>query len=149
MDRFLEFALNHYLLVMAVLVVLYFLIQDFTETAFKKFTSITPLLAVAKMNDSTAIVIDVREPIEFMPSHIKDSINIPLGKIAEELPNLEQYKNTPILISCQSGTRSATAGRMLTKAGFEHVFVITGGMQSWESDYKLPIKKGSIKQQSK
>jgi 3-mercaptopyruvate sulfurtransferase SseA len=36
----------------------------------------------------------------------------------------------------------------LTKAGFEQVFVITGGMQAWESDYKLPIKVTS-KQKTK
>jgi len=140
MDRYIEFALNHYILSLALIVVTYLLIQDFFETAFKKFASITPLLAVAKMNEMDTVIIDVREPLEFVESHIENALNTPLSKFAEHLPKLEAYKKTPMLIACQTGTRSATAGRQLTKAGFEQVFVIAGGMAAWENDYKLPVK---------
>ena len=140
MDRYLEFILNHYVLSLAFAVVTFLLIQEFFDTAFKKFGSISPLLAVAKMNDSNTTVIDVREPPEFVQSHIENAINTPLSKLQEHLPKLETHKKDPILIACQTGTRSASAGKILTKAGFEQVFVITGGMQSWENDYKLPVK---------
>ena len=92
------------------------------------------------MNDTDTIVIDVREPHEFVASHIIDSINIPLGSLDQGLSKIISHKNKPVLISCQSGTRSASAGKILTKAGFEQVFVIIGGMQAWENDYKLPVK---------
>jgi rhodanese-related sulfurtransferase len=142
MDRYLEFILNHYILSLALAVVTYLLIQELFDTAFKKFGSVSPLLAVAKMNDSDTLVIDVREPPEFVLSHIEQSINMPLGKLKlpEELAKIADHKNKPVLISCQTGTRSAEAGKILTKAGFEQVFVITGGMQAWENDYKLPVK---------
>jgi rhodanese-related sulfurtransferase len=140
MDRYLEFILNHYILSLALAVVTFLLIQELIETAFKKFGSISPLLAVAKMNDSDTVVIDVREPEEFLKSHIENAINTPLGNLQTHLSKLEANKNKPILIACQTGTRSASAGKLLTKAGFEQVFVITGGMQAWENDYKLPIK---------
>ncbi len=141
MDRYLEFILNHYILSLALAVVTFLLIQELIDTAFKKFGAISPLLAVAKMNDSDTIVIDVREPDEFLKSHIENSINTPLGDLATtHLSKLEANKNKPILIACQTGTRSASAGKILSKAGFEQVFVITGGMQAWENDYKLPIK---------
>jgi rhodanese-related sulfurtransferase len=140
MDRYLEFILNHYILSLALAVVTYLLIQELFDTAFKKFRAISPLLAVAKMNDSDTIVIDVREPEEFLKDHIESSINAPLSNLPAHLPKLEAHKNKPVLIACQTGTRSASAGKILTKAGFEQVFVITGGMQAWENDYKLPIK---------
>ncbi|TAL52462.1 MAG: rhodanese-like domain-containing protein [Methylovulum sp.] len=143
MDRYIEFILNHYILSLALAVVTYLLIQEFFDTAFKKFGAISPLLAVAKMNDGNTVVIDVREPPEFIVNHIESAVNIPLGKLPEELSKLEQHKKDPVLIACQTGTRSASAGKILAKAGFEHVFVITGGMQAWENDYKLPIKKSS------
>jgi rhodanese-related sulfurtransferase len=143
MDRYLEFILNHYVLSLAFAVVTFLLIQEFFDTAFKKFGSVSPLLAVAKMNDSNTTVIDVREPPEFVQSHIENAINTPLSKLPEYLPKLEAHKKDPILIACQTGTRSASAGKILTKAGFEQVFVITGGMQSWENDYKLPVKIAS------
>ncbi|MGZ8225634.1 MAG: rhodanese-like domain-containing protein [Methylovulum sp.] len=140
MDRYLEFILNHYILSLALAVVTYLLIQELFDTAFKKFGSISPLLAVTKMNDSSTIVIDVREPDEFIKGHIENSMSVSLGKLPEYLPKLEEYKTTPVLIACQTGTRSASAAKILTKAGFENVFVITGGMQAWENDYKLPVK---------
>ena len=140
MERYIEFILNHYILSLALAVVTYLLIQEFIDTAFKKFSYISPLLAVSKMNDNETIIIDVREPHEFVESHIEQAINIPLGKLAQELTKIDNQKNKPLLISCQTGTRAASAGKILTKAGFEQVFVITGGMQAWESDYKLPVK---------
>ena len=140
MDRYLEFILNHYILSLALAVVTYLLIQELFDAALKKFGSISPLLAVAKMNDSDTLVIDVREADDFLKGHIENAINTPLGNLSTHLPKLEAHKNKPILIACQTGTRSASAGKLLTKAGFEQVFVIIGGMQAWENDYKLPIK---------
>jgi len=148
MDRYLEFILNHYIFSLALAVVTYLLIQELFDTAFKKFGAVSPLLAVAKMNDSDTLVIDVREPSEFIHNHIENSINMPLGKLSEDLSKIADHKTKPVLIACKTGTRSASAGKLLTKAGFEQVFVITGGMQAWESDYKLPIKVTS-KQKTK
>jgi rhodanese-related sulfurtransferase len=143
MDRYLEFILNHYWLSLALAVVTFLLIQEFFDTTFKKFTSISPLVAVTKMNDSSTVVIDVREPHEFILNHIVNAINTPLSKLNDHLGKLEIHKKDPILVSCQTGTRSAAAAKILTKAGFEQIFVITGGMQAWENDYKLPIKISS------
>ncbi len=140
MERYLEFILNHYILSLALAVVTYVLIQELFDSAFKKFGAVSPLLAVAKMNDSDTMVIDVREPDEFLKGHIENALNTPLGNLSAHLSKLEAYKNKPLLIVCQNSTRSASAGKLLTKAGFEQVFVISGGMQAWENDYKLPIK---------
>ena len=76
---------------------------------------------------------------ERLKGHIENSINLPLGKFSEKVSTLEKNKNQTIIVVCQTGTRSVTACKTLTKAGFEQVFNITGGMQSWE-DSKLPIK---------
>ncbi|MGZ8240624.1 MAG: rhodanese-like domain-containing protein [Methylobacter sp.] len=140
MDRYLEFILNHYVLSLALAVVTYLLIQELFDTAFKKFGSVSPLLAVAKMNDGNTTIIDVREPQEFVQSHIETAVNIPLSRLPEQLSKLEAHKKDPVLIVCQNGTRSSSAGKLLTKAGFEQVFIITGGLQAWENDYKLPVK---------
>jgi rhodanese-related sulfurtransferase len=143
MERYLEFILNHYILSLALAVVTYLLIQELFDSATKKFGSVSPLLAVAKMNNADTIVVDVREPEEFLKSHIENAISAPLGNLSNHLQKLETHKNKPVLIVCQNGTRSASAGKVLTKAGFEQVFVITGGMQAWEGEYKLPIKSSS------
>jgi rhodanese-related sulfurtransferase len=140
MDRFLEFIFNHYIYSLALVVVTYLLIQDLFDSAFKKFKSISPLMAVAKMNESDTVVIDVREVDEFIKGHIDSAINAPLSKLPSQLSKLDVYKNKPLLVACENGTRSNTAGKILSQAGFEQVLVITGGMTAWTEDYKLPVK---------
>lgn len=145
MERYLEFAFNHSLLSLALVVVTYLLIQDFIESAFKRYQPISPLLAVTKMNDEATVVVDVSETNEFSTSHINGAINAPLSKLDDHLGKLSAHKKDPILIACQTGARAASAANKLGKAGFEKLFVITGGMQAWETDYKLPIKTSKKK----
>lgn len=90
------------------------------------------------MNDTETVVVDVREPHEYLKGHIENSINIPLGKFPEKVNTLEKHKSHPIIVVCQSGTRSVPACKTLTKENFEHVFTMTGGMQAWE-DNNFPI----------
>jgi rhodanese-related sulfurtransferase len=91
--------------------------------------------------DENIVIIDVRDPPEFVISHIEQATNLPLDKVS----TLKANKDAPILIVCQNGTRSASAAKQLTKDGFTQLFVITGGMAAWEEDYKLPVKLKSKK----
>lgn len=141
MDRIIEFILNHYILSLSLAVVTYLLIHELIDSSMKKYSELSPLLAVTKMNVDDTVVFDVREPNEYTGGHIENAINAPLSTLTERLPSLEAYKKTPVLIACQTGMRSGSAGKILTKAGFEQVYVITGGMQAWIDDYKLPVKK--------
>jgi len=142
MDQYIAFATNHYLLVFSLVCVIFLLIQDLTASAFTKFESISPLIAVTKMNNDNTVILDIREPAEFTKSHIQEAINIPLAKLEEKLSTLDKRKNHPIIVVCQTGARSVTACKTLTKAGFEQIFSLVGGMQAWE-DNKLPIKNSS------
>jgi rhodanese-related sulfurtransferase len=143
MDRYIEFILNHYLLSLAMAVVIFLLIQEFFDTAFKRFDSISPLLAVPKIDDEKTVVIDVRESPDFIQSHIEKAINAPLSKLAEQLPSLQTYQKNLLIVTCQTGTRAAAAAKLLTKSGFENVLILTGGMNAWQDEYKLPIKISS------
>ena len=140
MQRLFEFIFNHYVYSLALAVVTYLLIQEFFDVAFKKYKSITPMLAVAKMNEGGIDIIDVREAPDYAQGHIENSLSAPLSKLSEQLPKLLTDKKKPLLVVCQNGTRSLNAAKILAKAGFEQIFVITGGMDAWVDDYKLPVK---------
>lgn len=144
MDQYLEFIGNHYLLCLALVIITFLLIQDLLESAFNKFEGLSPLLAVTKMNSSDPVVIDVRAPHEFAKGHIENAINIPIEKFSDKVDSLEKHKEQPVIVVCQTGNRANPACKALVKAGFEHVFNITGGMQSWE-DYNLPVQSSSKK----
>ena|SRR5690554_188369 len=78
-----------------------------------------------------AILVDVRTQGEYATGCIKNSINIPLDRLSNQLGKLEKDKN--IVVFCASGMRSTSAKSLLNRNGFENV--INGG--SWRSVEKL------------
>jgi rhodanese-related sulfurtransferase len=140
MDRLIEFITNHWVMVTALLIVTVLLIQDLVESLFNKSQSVSPTGAVALMNNDKTLVIDVREPNEYASEHIERARHIPLGKLDERLVEIEDFKQEPVIVTCQSGTRAPIAGKKLTKQGFEHVYVMKGGMLAW-TDAKLPVTR--------
>jgi sulfur dioxygenase len=83
-------------------------------------------------------LIDVRSEEEFNGTlgHIEGSMLIPLDKLSENIPMLEQYKNENIIVVCRSGVRSTTAAALLTAMGFEKVSNLRGGMLAWKDAQK-------------
>ncbi|WP_246628572.1 rhodanese-like domain-containing protein [Methylomagnum ishizawai] len=126
-------------------IVIILLIQDFIESLTRKHKTVSPIEAVALMNDDNTLVLDVREPNEFDQGHIEGARNVPLAKLESAL-ELEPHKQSPVIVTCQSGTRSQPACKQLLAQGFTQVFELSGGMLAWE-DQKLPVtrKRGGKK----
>ncbi|NOQ64880.1 MAG: rhodanese-like domain-containing protein [Methyloprofundus sp.] len=141
MDQYIEFASNHWMLVVAFLAVTFFLIQDIIESSMRKYQMISPILTVTKLNSGNPIIVDVREGGEFKKGHIADATNIPLGSIEKNIGKIDLHKEDDVIVVCQSGMRSGTACATLTKLGFTNVYSMRGGMQSWEEN-KLPVVAG-------
>jgi rhodanese-related sulfurtransferase len=80
-------------------------------------------------NNEKITILDVREPWEYQICSIKDSINIPLRKIEDRFDEIPQ--NTPVYVLCHHGKRSLNASDALIRAGLEHVYNITGGIDAW------------------
>jgi rhodanese-related sulfurtransferase len=95
--------------------------------------------AVQLINRQDAVVIDVREPNEFKAGHIPNARNIPMGQL-ESRKDLEKLKSKPILLVCQSGSRSAQASANLQKQGY-NVVTLAGGMAAWQQA-SMPVEKG-------
>lgn len=94
--------------------------------------------ATRLINDTHAIVLDVREPGEFAAGHLPNARNIPLGELDKRVGDLPAGK--PVLVCCASGTRSGRAISLLRKAGHEQVFNLAGGVQAWRQA-GLPVVK--------
>ncbi|QIH39758.1 rhodanese-like domain-containing protein [Flavobacterium petrolei] len=75
-----------------------------------------------------AIVVDVRSKAEYLAGHIKDSINIPVDTLRNNLFKVKD-KNQPIITCCASGMRSASAKSILKANGYTAVY--NGG--GWSS----------------
>jgi rhodanese-related sulfurtransferase len=93
--------------------------------------------ATRLINDSQAVILDVREPAEFAAGHLPNARNIPLGELDKRVGDLPAGK--PVLILCASGARSGRAAALLSKSGHQ-VFNLAGGLKAWR-DAGLPVVK--------
>ena len=107
-------------------------------------SGVTSTQATLLINREDAQVIDVRGSDEYVSGHLPDSRNIPLEQLEERAGELEKFKDTPVILVCQTGTRSAGACKQLEKLGFTKVNNLESGIAGWRSA-GLPLKKGSKK----
>ncbi|MGC2166601.1 MAG: rhodanese-like domain-containing protein [Gallionella sp.] len=98
------------------------------------------IAALQLINHKNAIVLDVREDDEYKAGHVLGAKLVPLGKLTEHLPQLEKYKDRPIVVMCRSGIRSATACTRLGKHGFTQAHNLAGGVIAWQKA-NLPLDK--------
>ena len=83
-------------------------------------------------------VIDVREPAEHEIARIDSAALIPLAQL--ESRRHELTTDTPIVVMCHSGVRSAYAAELLRAAGYNNVLNLEGGIDAWsrEIDPSVP-----------
>lgn len=96
------------------------------------------VLATLIKNKEPVKIVDVRTMEEIKHGTVDGAAAIPLHTIPLRFSELS--KETPIVLICRSGARSAQATMYLEGQGFSKVFNLTGGMISW-SRYGLEIGK--------
>lgn len=95
--------------------------MNFLELIFGKKVNLQEVISTG------AVILDVRTKGEYQSGHIRNSINIPVDNLPQNIKKLN--KNKAIITCCASGARSASAMRILKSNGFEQVY--NGG--SWNS----------------
>jgi SulP family sulfate permease len=77
------------------------------------------------------LIIDVREPREFVRGHVPQAQLTPLPQLLAETSQLP--RDRPIVLVCRGGRRSMRAAHMLRSRGYDNVAVLRGGMLAWET----------------
>ncbi|PYZ92346.1 hypothetical protein CR194_16055 [Salipaludibacillus keqinensis] len=83
-----------------------------------------------KINITETTILDVREPAEYVFSHIPGAISIPLGELDERIDEIS--KDNEIYVVCRTGNRSNMAAQLLDQKGFKKVFNVKPGMTEWD-----------------
>jgi len=140
MDKILEFAGNHTLLVTA-LMASFFLVV-FTELRRKASGTVNiDTVDAVKLINNEAVVVDLRSADAYGRGHIVSARNIPSDELEAKASTLDPYKSTPIITVCDSGVSSTRAVNSLRQKGFESVYGLKGGMNGW-SQAGLPVVTG-------
>ncbi|AHE99722.1 rhodanese-like domain-containing protein [Thioalkalivibrio paradoxus] len=140
LERLPEFLGNHPLLTGALIAVVALILYTEFQRATRKYRALPPSEAVRVMNREGALVLDVREDNELTGGRIAASRHIPMGVLKKRITDIERYKESPVVVYCRSGARSAVAASQLVSAGFTDVTNLQGGIQAWQSA-GLPVKK--------
>lgn len=74
-----------------------------------------------------AVLIDVREPDEWLDARVPGAVSIPLGQVPDRLAD---FSARPTYVICLSGGRSMRACEFLAARG-AHVVNIAGGTRAW------------------
>ncbi|HSS26501.1 MAG TPA: rhodanese-like domain-containing protein [Usitatibacter sp.] len=96
--------------------------------------------ATRLMNQGTTLVLDVRDAQDFASGHLPRARHIPVADLSNRMSEIEKYKEKPVLVTCMKGNRSATAAKLLRRAGFKSVFHLKGGLAAWQQAC-LPLEK--------
>lgn len=140
MEQLLEFVSRHPLLSAGFVAVLGMLIWTEIMRKVQGLAELTPVQAVAFMNDEKSVVVDVSAAADYNKGHIVGARNIALSRLAEGDPEVKKLKDSKILLVCKLGQTSIQAAKNLKKAGFADVAVLKGGMQQWLTD-QYPVTK--------
>ena len=103
----------------------------------KNLESVSPQEAQERI-DSGAMLLDVRESIEYQTFHAPAAKLISLGVLDRRLKELP--KEREILVICNSGNRSAQAANLLAREGFK-VTNVKGGMVAWQAAGLRTVRK--------
>lgn len=81
----------------------------------------SPQLSQQQSTQNDAIsksqLIDVRTPEEFAEAHVEGAKNIPLAELEADAKS-SISKDSPVIVYCRSGNRSAQAATLLENAGY-------------------------------
>ena len=96
--------------------------------------AITAVDLAAELHDARAgrpapVLLDVREPWEVSVAALPGAITIPLGRLAEAIPQLIGTES--LVVYCHHGVRSAHALEVLLANGFTDARHLEGGIDAW------------------
>ncbi len=77
------------------------------------------------------VVLDVREEPEYITGHVPGAELLPVDELtAETAAELIPSLDTPVMVDCRAGLRSARAARILNKLGYKDIRN-KGGLAGW------------------
>jgi rhodanese-related sulfurtransferase len=86
------------------------------------------------------LLIDVREDSEWARGHLPQARHLSKGIIERDIETAVPNHDTPLVLYCGGGFRSALAADNLQKMGYANVISMDGGWREW-TERGLPIER--------
>lgn len=105
-----------------------------TKDPREPFTRISVAEAKEKLDKGEAVMVDVRDPNEYVEVHAKGVRLIPVNTVMSEIKQIREFAgDKEVLFICKSGHRSGLAAEFATAAGLDDIPLsnVEGGTQAW------------------
>jgi rhodanese-related sulfurtransferase len=79
----------------------------------------------------TFLLVDVREESEWSAGHAAGAVHMSKGVIERDIETKVPDKDTPMILYCGGGYRSALVADNLQKMGYTNVISMDGGWRAW------------------
>jgi rhodanese-related sulfurtransferase len=112
---------------------------DLVQQAKQQITEVSTEEAQS-MLEAGAILIDVREKMEFDTGHIPGALHLSRGMLEFQVASKPELKDKTvnIVVYCKSGGRSALATATLNKMGYINAKSMMGGFDAWSAGMFIP-----------
>ncbi|MCU1456843.1 MAG: dinucleotide-utilizing enzyme [Actinomycetia bacterium] len=106
--------------------------RELLKQTKSEIEEISPADAEPRVGETTFL--DVRELDEFEQGMIPGSVFIPRGHLESQVENKIPDHDTPVVVYCAGGIRSAFAAKTLQELGYSNVVSLAGGFGRWKNE---------------
>lgn len=139
MQQYVTFILGHWELCLAFIAILVFWLGLELRAKLSGLAQVSPQEATFQINHQDAVILDIRDANHFTDGHILGAINIPAHEVEHRVPELEKYKEKPIILVHSPSQPPHKAGTVLESYGFK-ISNLSGGINAWQNA-GLPLVK--------
>ena len=106
--------------------------SEIVSAAKARVRELTPTESRERLDKS--VFLDVREADEWEQGAVPGAKFLPRGILERDIGNVIPDKDTPLVIYCSGGWRSALAGASLLDLGYTDVVSMSGGFDQWKAE---------------
>ena len=92
------------------------------------------------MKEGRAVLIDVREPDEWIKEHVPEAHLVPLSGFNPD--DFQKEHDKIAVFHCRSGGRTEAAAPQILRTGFREIYQLEGGIQGWR-EAGLPVNENA------
>lgn len=99
---------------------------------------IEPAELKRRLDEGSAVLIDIRDPDEYAREHIRGARLVPLA--AWDRHDLDAEAGKAVVFTCRSGNRTAANAARLFARTFPEAYLLKGGIEAWKAA-GLPVHR--------
>lgn len=132
MAQFLEFAGNHWILFVALVVVICAIIVNEVILLLLRGQLLDPEHATRLFNQDRAVFVDLRGENAYLSAHLPEAVNLPLPQLEQKMDKLKQYSDRSVILYHDSEFQARKFGLKLKRRGMENIYHLRGGISAWQ-----------------